>query len=79
MKSIPIEQNRFIDLAKIIVETGCVKSNSAARRAIEQGAIRIDGNQVKDPFAQVFLDKDNILTLMERATCEQDACNAVVL
>jgi tyrosyl-tRNA synthetase len=40
-------------LARLLAEVGLAKSNSAARRLIEQGGIRIDGQRVTDPELQV--------------------------
>jgi tyrosyl-tRNA synthetase len=36
-------------LSKVLVEAGLAGSNSEARRLIQQGGVRIDGTQVRDP------------------------------
>jgi tyrosyl-tRNA synthetase len=36
-------------LPRLLVETGLASSNSEARRLVEQGGVRIDGEQVADP------------------------------
>ena len=38
-----------VPLAKVLVESGLVKSNNEARRMIRQGAVRLDGRQIEDP------------------------------
>ncbi|MGH2556880.1 MAG: tyrosine--tRNA ligase [Actinomycetota bacterium] len=40
-------------LARLLAELGLAKSNSDARRLIEQGGIRIDGQRVNDPELEV--------------------------
>jgi len=40
-------------IVKLLRETGLVKTNSEARRKIEEGAVRIDGKRVDDAKAQI--------------------------
>lgn len=56
LKELPSEIQAFefntnedgIKLAKILVETGLAKSNSEAKRLIEQGGVRIEGERIVD-------------------------------
>ena len=48
-----------IEVAELCVRAGLCKSKSEARRAIEQGAIKIDDKKVLDPFARLLFDIDN--------------------
>jgi tyrosyl-tRNA synthetase len=40
-------------LSKLLVEAGLASSNSEARRLMEQGGVRVDGEAVRDPKAEV--------------------------
>ncbi|MDQ3991641.1 MAG: tyrosine--tRNA ligase [Actinomycetota bacterium] len=40
-------------LPKVLVATGLASSNSEARRLLEQGGVRLDGEQITDPNAEV--------------------------
>ena len=44
-------------LPRLMAATGLVASNSEARRAIEQGAVRINGEAVADPDAEFTPDE----------------------
>jgi len=45
-----------IGLAALIAEAGLAKSKSEARRLIEQGGVRVDGEQLTDPQAELSRD-----------------------
>ena len=47
------ESGRTVRLAKLLVATGYVASNSEARRMIQQGAVDVDGERVSDVNASV--------------------------
>lgn len=57
-----------IEVAELCVKVGFCKSKSEARRAIEQGAIRLDDKKVLDPFARLLIDIGNkkYYTIMDR-------------
>ncbi len=40
-------------LSKVLVEAGLAESNSAARRLMQQGGVRVDGETVRDPKAEL--------------------------
>ena len=40
-------------LSKVLVEAGLADSNSEGRRLIQQGAVRVDGDRVHDPKAEI--------------------------
>ncbi len=42
-----------VQLVKVLVESGLVPSNSEARRLLQQGAVKLDGEVVTDPFATI--------------------------
>ena len=46
-------QGREMQLARIVVGTGLAPSASEARRLIQQGGVRVDGEVVRDPLATV--------------------------
>ena len=54
-KDLPPEQMEFtsVDISKLLVVTGKVKSRSEANRLIEQGAISIDDNKLTGPTANI--------------------------
>jgi len=54
-KDLPPEQMEFtsVDISKLLVVTGKVKSRNEANRLIEQGAISIDGNKLTGPTANI--------------------------
>jgi tyrosyl-tRNA synthetase len=43
-------------LAKILLEAGLAPSNGEARRLLQQGAVKIDGEPQRDPFASLTVD-----------------------
>jgi ribosomal protein S4 len=52
-------------IAALVLQTGLVHSLSAARRAIQSGAISIDGHRITDPWGMVLLDSRNELLIVE--------------
>ena len=48
-------------LAKIIALAGVAKSNSEARRLIQQGAVEVDGTPIKDIDAELQASGEYIL------------------
>jgi len=48
-------------VAKLVQETGAVPSNSEARRLITQGGIKLEGEKLSDPKAEVSLTAGQIL------------------
>ena len=54
-KDLSPEQMEFtsVDISKLLVVTGKVKSRSEANRLIEQGAVSIDGNKLTSPAAHI--------------------------
>ena len=55
-----------MDIAHILLKTNLVKTKSEARRAVQGNAIKIDGILIQDPFAQVWIDDNNVLMIAER-------------
>jgi len=53
-------------ICQLLSTTGLVKSNGEARRMITQGAVSIDGEQIKDENAKITLRKDMILKVGKR-------------
>ena len=54
-KDLSPEQMEFtsVDISKLLIVTGKVKSRSEANRLIEQGAVSIDGNKLTGPTANI--------------------------
>jgi len=50
-----------LSVAKLVQETGAVPSNSEARRLITQGGIKLEGEKLSDPKAEVSLSAGQIL------------------
>jgi tyrosyl-tRNA synthetase len=50
----------------MLVDAGMVKSNSEARRLIEQGGVSIDGQRVNDPTANITLHAPVVLKAGKR-------------
>jgi tyrosyl-tRNA synthetase len=50
-----------LSVAKLIQETGAVPSNSEARRLITQGGIKLTGEKLTDPKAEISLSAGQIL------------------
>jgi tyrosyl-tRNA synthetase len=53
-------------LAKLIVDAGGAKTNSEARRLIEAGGVRLDGEKVSDATLRIKLDKAVLLKVGKR-------------
>lgn len=49
-EEIPVKKVRSVVLFEILVETGLAESKSEARRLIEQGGIKVQGEVVRDPY-----------------------------
>ena len=50
-----------LSVAKLVQETGAVPSNSEARRLITQGGIKLGGEKLSDPKAEVSLSPGQVL------------------
>ena len=59
-----------IGLITLIREAGFATSNSDARRSIEQGAVSINNEKIKDPKAQITLGDQDILKAGKRKICK---------
>jgi tyrosyl-tRNA synthetase len=46
-------------LSKVLVQTGLAPSNSEARRLIQQGGVKVDGEPVSDPKAELAADRSD--------------------
>jgi tyrosyl-tRNA synthetase len=55
-----------IGIIRLLVEAGMVKSNSEARRLVEQGGVSIDGQRVNDATATVKLTAPVVLKAGKR-------------
>jgi len=56
-----------MDIAELCVLAGLTKSKSEARKAIKNGAIRIQDMKVQDPFARVVHDSEkNRIIIVEK-------------
>jgi tyrosyl-tRNA synthetase len=55
-----------ISVIRMLVDAGMVKSNSEARRLIEQGGVSIDGQRVNDPTANITLHAPVVLKAGKR-------------
>ena len=53
-------------IVKLMTGSGLASSSSEARRLIQQGAVKVDGERVSDPDAQVDLSKERILKVGKR-------------
>jgi tyrosyl-tRNA synthetase len=53
-------------IIRMLVEAGMVKSNSEARRLVEQGGVSVDGVRVDDPAAIIVLDHPVVLKAGKR-------------
>ncbi len=58
--------NGTIGLVALVVKAGFAKSNSEARRLIEQGAVSLEGEKIKDPHAEVPVEPGTILRVGKR-------------
>ena len=52
-----------LSVAKLVQETGTVPSNSEARRLIAQGGIKLGGEKLSDPKAEVSLSAGQVLQI----------------
>lgn len=60
------ESNKMgVDLAEVMVRSNLANTKSEARRHIKQGAVRLNDQVVKDPFARLAM-KDNQIVVFER-------------
>ncbi len=50
-------------LSKLVVEAGLAASNSEARRLMNQGGVKVDGEQVRDPKTEIAADRTDGLLL----------------
>jgi len=50
-------------LSKIVAEAGLAASNSEARRLMAQGGVKVDGEQVRDPKAEIATDRAETVLL----------------
>ncbi|WP_454191211.1 tyrosine--tRNA ligase [Paenibacillus sp. Marseille-Q7038] len=55
-----LEQGR-ISISKLLIELGFVSSNSEAKRSVVQGAVKINGSKILDPFDQVKVYNGDII------------------
>ncbi len=62
----PTEWGNKIWLPKLMVAAGLTSSNGEGRRLITQGAVRIDGNKIADPHAEIQLDQPFVLQAGKR-------------
>ena len=51
----------ILSVAKLVQETKSVASNSEARRLITQGGVKLDGNKLADPQAEISLQTGQVL------------------
>jgi tyrosyl-tRNA synthetase len=61
-----VDPNEESPLAKLIVESGGAQTNSEARRLIEAGGVRLDGEKVSDSNLRVKLNKPTLLKVGKR-------------
>ena len=54
-----------VDLATLLVSSNLATTKTDARRQIKAGAVRLNDQVVKDPFARLTL-KDNQVLVLER-------------
>jgi len=50
-----------LSVAKLVQETGAIASNSEARRLITQGGVKLDGEKIADPRAEISLRAGQVL------------------
>lgn len=53
-------------LPRVLVLTGLAKGTSAGMRLIEQGGVRVDGERVEDPKAELFTDREYLIQAGKR-------------
>ncbi len=54
-------------LPRVMVKAGLLKSTSEARRLIEQGGVKVNGEKVVDPKAEVSTNKEALLQVGKRS------------
>lgn len=55
-----------ISISKLLVELGFVSSNSEAKRCVVQGAVKINGAQILDPYDQIEINSGDIIQTGKR-------------
>jgi tyrosyl-tRNA synthetase len=75
MKNLPVEfvfvdksaptGEMGVDLAQVIVDSNLAKTKTEARRQITEGAIRLNDQQVFDPFARLMI-KDGTFIVVQK-------------
>lgn len=60
-----------IDVAELFVLSGLVKSKNEARNQIKNGGIRVHDVKIKDPFARVTLNNNQLVIIEKVADNEQ--------
>ncbi|MEK7099456.1 MAG: tyrosine--tRNA ligase [Patescibacteria group bacterium] len=50
----------------LLVHLGCASSKGEARRLIEQGAVELDGREIKDPQEEISVDRQQLLRVGKR-------------
>lgn len=60
-----LEQGKMI-ITKLLIELGFVSSNSEAKRSVVQGAVKINGIKILDPYDQVKINSGDIIQLGKR-------------
>ena len=58
----------FIDLTKLLADTGVVESRSEARRAVTMGRVNVNGSTVTDISSQVSLEEGAEVQVGKRTT-----------
>lgn len=53
-------------LANVLVKTKLVQSKKEARRMIQQGAVSVDDEKIKDPFAEIDFSEEMIIKVGKR-------------
>lgn len=55
-----------LSVAQLVQETGAMASNSEARRLITQGGVKLDGEKIADPKAEISLKAGQVLQVGKR-------------
>ncbi len=63
---LPQRNGEQIWIVPLLVQAGLASSNSAARRLIEQGAVRVDGERISDQNARIFFREPHLLQAGKR-------------
>lgn len=61
-----VRSNAEVPLAKLIVDSGGAKTNSEARRMIEAGGVKLNGEKISDVMLRITLDKPALLRVGKR-------------